>query len=183
MREILFAFWFFLPAGLANAAPVLANRLVGYNKWNAPLDFGLSWRDKQLFGANKTWRGLVAGMILALITIAVQRACYNQSEWVREISYLNYDVINIWKLGVLFGTGSLLGDAVESFFKRQVGVAPGHAWFPFDQIDYIIGGLIFSLPVIRLSVSSYLWIIIVWFGMHLLVSYLSFLLKLKSRPI
>ncbi len=81
------------------------------------------------------------------------------------------------------GAGSLIGDSVESFFKRQAAVLPGKSWFPFDQIDYIIGASLASMLVIRLQFKMYVWILLVWFLIHLLFSYLGYLLKFKNTPI
>ena len=61
MSNFWFALWFFLPAGLANGAPVIANKVPLINKWITPLDFGKTWGGKRIFGSNKTWRGLVVG--------------------------------------------------------------------------------------------------------------------------
>ena len=40
--------------------------------------------------------------------------------------------------------GALLGDVIESFFKRRVGKDRGQDWIPFDQLDFLVGALIFS---------------------------------------
>jgi CDP-2,3-bis-(O-geranylgeranyl)-sn-glycerol synthase len=39
--------------------------------------------------------------------------------------------------------GALAGDAVKSFFKRQIGIAPGHRWLGPDQLDFIVGACAF----------------------------------------
>jgi CDP-2,3-bis-(O-geranylgeranyl)-sn-glycerol synthase len=41
--------------------------------------------------------------------------------------------------------GALLGDVIESFFKRRIGKDRGQDWIPFDQLDFLIGALTFSL--------------------------------------
>ena len=40
--------------------------------------------------------------------------------------------------------GALLGDIIESFFKRRIGKKRGEDWIPFDQIDFILGVFFFS---------------------------------------
>jgi CDP-diglyceride synthetase len=65
-------FWFFLPAGIANMSPVLANKIPGINQWKTPLDFGKSWRGKRIFGNNKTWRGLIFGTLIASLVGLIQ---------------------------------------------------------------------------------------------------------------
>lgn len=183
IKEILFALWFFLPAGLANAAPVFANLIPILNRWNTPLDFGLSWRGKRLFGKNKTWRGLVCGMAIGSLVAILQRYGYNHLEFVQDITYLNYSAIGVGLLGAMLGGGALLGDAVESFFKRQFGVPSGQMWFPFDQIDYIVGGLLVSIVALRLPLFRYGLIFLTWFIVHLLAGVVAFALRLKDRPI
>lgn len=184
MELILFALWIFLPGGYANAIPVFTAHAPFLKHWDTPLDFGKTWRGKPLFGKHKTWRGLFSGIVIAILTLLLQQYCYNSFEFIREISRdVDYSTLNILVLGTLFGAGTLLGDAIESFFKRQASIAPGSSWFPFDQIDYIIGGLLAISLVIRLSVSEYAAILILWFSMHLLFSFLGYKVGLKDKPI
>lgn len=184
MNHIWFAIWFFLPAGLANASPVFATRIKLLNFLYKPLDFGAKFRGKRIFGENKTWLGLVFGIIVGFFVIWLQRYGYNHSEWIRTISLnVNYSESKIILLGPLMGFGALAGDAAESFFKRQVGVKPGSTWFPFDQLDYILGGLILSLPIVILKWYEYLLIIAIWILIHLISSYVGYLTRLKAKPI
>lgn len=180
---ILAAIWFFLPAGLANAAPVFAAKLPGPKWLKTPLDLGKSWRGKRLLGDNKTWRGLVAGILIATLVIALQKYYFTHNLWVLEHSWFDYRPGIIWLLGPLFGLGALLGDAIESFFKRQRAVKPGQPWFPFDQIDYILGGLLASRFIVALPFSNYLWVLGTYFGLHLITVYVGYLLGFRERPI
>ena len=41
------------------------------------------------------------------------------------------------------GLGAGVGDAVKSFFKRRVGIAPGSSWLFFDQLDFFVGAYAF----------------------------------------
>jgi CDP-2,3-bis-(O-geranylgeranyl)-sn-glycerol synthase len=176
--------WFFLPAGLANASPVLANRINFLNILYKPLDLGLKIRGRRVFGDNKTWLGLIFAVLVGFIVISLQRCGYNHFEWIRNISgTINYNSLKVLWLGPLLGFGALAGDAIESFFKRQIGIKPGHTWFPFDQVDYILGALIFSLVIVTLSGFDYVLIIIIWVLIHLLSSYIGFLIGWKSKPI
>jgi len=50
-----------------NGAPILAARLLG-RRWNAPVDGGFRWPDGgRVFGAAKTWRGLLAGLLAGVL--------------------------------------------------------------------------------------------------------------------
>ena len=79
--------------------------------------------------------------------------------------------------------GALGGDAIESFFKRRVGIAPGHGWFPFDQTDYIIGAAIASIPFVSLSLLQYIALVFFWLAASLAASAIGYLLGLKERPL
>lgn len=184
LKDILLALWFFAPAGIANASPIFVAKMPWLRQWKTPMDMGRSWRGKRLFGANKTWRGLVVGVVAATLILGLQQYLVGHYEWARELTaQIDYQALPLFILGPLFGLGALLGDAIESFFKRQHGVAPGHSWFPFDQIDYIIGGAILTFPIARLTWWQYAWVIVLWLLLHLIASYIGYLLKLKDRPI
>lgn len=174
MNSFWFAFWFFLPAGLANMAPILINKIPIINRWDTPLDFGKNWQGKVIFGNNKTWRGLLFGTLVgAFAGLLIYPHLFLQGQT------LYWSAL----LGGLLGFGALAGDSIESFFKRRVGKLPGEVWFPFDQTDYIIGGLLMSLFVVHLPLASYLITLVSYFILHLLSSYIGYMLKLKDKPI
>jgi CDP-2,3-bis-(O-geranylgeranyl)-sn-glycerol synthase len=184
INDILFALWFFLPAGVANVTPILAVKVPLLKAWNTPLDLGRSFKGKRLLGDHKTWRGIVSGVIMGTLFAGFQGYLFDQSVWVQSISQsVNYDSASILLLGFLLSLGALGGDALKSLLKRQLSVKSGESWFPFDQLDYIVGGLILSALVVQIPVINYLWILILWFGLHLLFSYIGYLLKLKDSPI
>lgn len=183
-KTILFALWFFAPAGMANVTPILVAKLPWLQKFEAPIDFGLTYRGKRVFGAHKTWRGLIAGVVMATATLALQQYLVANFAWAQSLTaQVDYQQLPTLILGPLFGLGALAGDAIESFFKRQRNIPPGHGWFPFDQTDYIIGGAIATMPFVQLSILQYAWLILLWLLIHILASYLGFLVGLKERPI
>jgi CDP-2,3-bis-(O-geranylgeranyl)-sn-glycerol synthase len=183
MEQAILALWFFLPVGIANSAPVFAKAIPSLKALEYPMDFHQMFRSKRVFGSHKTFRGLFAGIIVSISVVLFQQYIYTQSSWIRQMIEIDYTQINPVLFGTLCALGALLGDAIESFFKRQIGVKPGKTWFPFDQLDYIIGGMFFTALYRLLPVTVYLWIIIIWFGMHLLFTWLGYVVGLKDSPI
>ncbi len=168
------AFWFFLPAGFANMAPILAAKAPGLRRWDTPMDFGRSWRDIRILGNHKTWRGLISGTIFAAFI-----------GWV-QYRFIGNSPESLWFILLATGAmgfGALLGDAIKSFVKRRRNIPSGNAWIPFDQVDFIIGGLIFASLFIRPSISQIIMIFILYFGLHITVSYLGYLTGFKKKPI
>lgn len=175
MEFIFNALIFFLPAGLANMAPVFAVYIPGLKSWRTPMDFGLSWRGLRLFGDNKTWRGLAFGTLVGGLTNIILHDLI--------ISSPEDNLWYVFAAGCALGCGALVGDAIESFFKRRRGLKPGDSWFPCDQLDYIIGGLIFVYPLVPVPPLLMLAIAVIYFGLHLITSYIGYLLGLKPQPI
>jgi CDP-2,3-bis-(O-geranylgeranyl)-sn-glycerol synthase len=181
---LLFALWFLLPAAAANVAPILSTKLPGLSHWNAPLDGNKKFCGKHIFGPHKTWRGIVSGMVVATIVFGLEHLLISYYGWAQLlIKGVNYHHLPVLILGPLFGLGALGGDAIESFFKRQNNIPSGYSWIPYDQLDYVVGGILVTLPFVILSALQYVWIIAVWFVMHLLASYVGWLIHLKERPI
>ena len=184
-RDLLFVLWVFTPAGIANMTPILAAKVPALRRWTAPIDGGRSFRGKRIFGNHKTWRGLVTGMVVATLILGLQQVLVANVEWFDWVSKgFSYDFA-IWQtllMGSLFAVGALGGDALKSFFKRQLGVAPGHSWPPFDQIDYVLGGAIAIAPFLRFTLLEYVLLVVVWGGISLFASWLGYLTRFKESP-
>jgi CDP-2,3-bis-(O-geranylgeranyl)-sn-glycerol synthase len=184
LKDLFFTLWFFLPAGVANMMPIFVAQVSVLKPYDAPLDFGKTFRGKRVFGSHKTWRGLAAGIIFSTITLGIQQLLVHHSGWLQSwTSRVDYAQLPTLVLGPLFAVGALGGDAIESFFKRQRSIAPGHGWFPFDQIDYIIGAAIASVPFVSLSTMQYLALIAMWLAIHVGASTIGYFIGVKERPI
>lgn len=106
--KILILLW------LVNFAPPFAACLLG-ERWNAPADFGFSFRGGQpLFGAHKTLRGLAAGILAG----AVAGCILGFGLWV----------------GLAVGIFSMGGDLFSSFLKRRLRFSCGKTTPGLDQV-------------------------------------------------
>lgn len=184
MAEVLIGLWFFVPVGFANMAPIVASKIPWLAQFTAPIDMGRTFRGRRILGANKTWRGLFAGIIVATLTFWLQQAIAGQSAWLHnfpgDIAYADLSTI---LFGVLFGIGTLGGDAAKSFVKRQMDVEPGKPWPFFDQIGEILGAIIVTLPFVIFNWWIYIWVVVLWIVIDLGASMLSYLAGWKERPL
>lgn len=98
----------------ANGAPILLAWSLG-QRWNWPLDGGLVLGDgRRLLGESATLRGLVVA-VLATAVLA--------------------DLIGLGAgMGALIGLLAMVGDALSSFVKRRLALAPGDKATGLDQI-------------------------------------------------
>ncbi len=174
---ILGVLYLFIPAYVANMMPVIVKKIPFLNY---PLDFGIKHDNKRLLGDNKTWRGFLFGVASSTVAFALQKYFYTIgfTRW----AVIPYDQASI-TIGFLMGFGALLGDATESFIKRKIGYDPGKPCFPWDQIDFMIGALLFTVPLwINVWQSTLLAVIIIILG-DVIVQKTAFLLKLKDDPL
>ncbi len=176
---ILKALWFFLPGGLANMAPVIFKKI---NFLDYPIDFGKQINGKPILGSHKTFRGYFFGILLALIGAWVQKLLFVQFDFIKDITILPYDELSPWLIGFLMGFGALFGDSVKSFLKRQVEIKAGDKFIPWDQIDFIIGFLLFTSILYIPPASIVLSIILAVPLLHILVNYLGYYIKLQDSP-
>jgi len=141
---ILQALWIIIPAYVANASAVLVGG-------GTPIDFGKNWRDgKRILGDGKTWRGLISGTFIGMTAGfgLVVAASYIESSEYSFLHLTNFEGFPLM-FPIIFSIcfGALLGDIIESFFKRRIGKDRGDDWVPFDQIDFILGVLFFSFVI------------------------------------
>ena len=183
LQDLFTALWFFLPAGLANMFPVFAAKLPVLKNWDYPMDFNLQFRGQRVLGSHKTIRGLITGVVIGIIIVGLQKELYlNWAPSLRSILAVNYTQINFVYLGALLGFGAIFGDAVKSFFKRQLNIPSGETWMFFDQIDYILGGIVFTYWYAPLSLEQYIYLTVLYFGLHMLTTVIGYLIGLKEKP-
>lgn len=128
-------FWWmvfiFLPAGIANGSASLS-RKIPFPK--LPIN-------EKLFGSNKTWRGFIFGFIGSIACVELL--------WFLDvgglIQYRAMSPLTLIRFSFLSSFGALGGDLLKSYFKRKKGIGPGVSWFPFDQIDWILGANVLLL--------------------------------------
>ena len=167
---ILQAFWIIIPVYVANASAVIVGG-------GTPIDFGKTWGDgKRILGDGKTWRGLLSGTFLGMTAgfgLVVAATYINTSEY----GFLHLNDFQRFPLMIplIFSLcfGALLGDMIESFFKRRIGKDRGENWILFDQLDFIIGALFFCFLMSSLlhliGITTTNWFIKSLFPWHILV--------------
>lgn len=181
--ELLQIVWFFWPAAMANMAPVFANNIRSLAWLNIPLDGGKYFRGKRIFGDHKTVRGLLAGWVLASVTIMLQYWLFKNFTSVRNFTLYDYDQLNLFLLSISLGIGALVGDAIKSFFKRRAHIAPGQNWFPFDQIDFAIGSLFLAQWLVDISWRTVILGILLALIFHPIGNIIGWTLRLKANPL
>jgi CDP-2,3-bis-(O-geranylgeranyl)-sn-glycerol synthase len=132
-----------------------------------PLDLGKKFFDgKPIFGKNKTLRGFFFGLAIGIMVGLV------------EIGLFGYPLL----FSVFSPLGALMGDLAGAFLKRRLGIAPGGLLPIIDQVDFVVGAILFSLPLTMMSWDLALAVIIITPPIHLFTNFLAYKLKLKNNP-
>jgi len=164
-----------LPAYFANMAPVMVRRI---SLFAFPIDFNKKINNKPILGGHKTFRGLVFGIIFAVAVAYIQFLLYSNG-FFKNISFIGYES---WPLfGLLMGFGALTGDLIKSFFKRRLGIRPGARFIPFDQTDFVVGALVFIMPVFSLTLKIFIVSLLLSFVLHIIVNHIAFYLRIRNE--
>jgi CDP-2,3-bis-(O-geranylgeranyl)-sn-glycerol synthase len=154
---------FIFPAYCANATPVLAG---GGTK----MDFGKNFYDgKRVFGNNKTFRGFFFGWSIGFVVGIVEGF---------TLGFQNYSIV----FSLLIPLGALLGDLAGAFIKRRIGIAPGGLLPIVDQVDFVVGAIVLSIPLTIVSWQLAVTVLLITPPIHLFANFLAYKMKLKRHP-
>jgi CDP-2,3-bis-(O-geranylgeranyl)-sn-glycerol synthase len=131
------AFWFLLPAYIANPMAVVFGG-------GTPMDFGRTFRDgHRLLGDGKTWGGFAGGIASGFVVgLILQRLGSAVSPL---LSFGDWP--NVLGILILLPLGSLLGDVLGAFVKRRFALERGAKAPGLDQADFLIGTFLVLLLV------------------------------------
>ena len=130
---------------VANGVPQIVRTLLG-SRWNYPVDGGLVLKDHyRLFGDSKTWRGVMAALIVTPL--------------------VSLSLLMSWQIGLFVASGAMAGDLLSSFIKRRLGKVSSAKATVLDQVpEAIIPALlvysVFHFPLLISCVAALLFVLL-----------------------
>ena len=79
------------------------------------------------------------------------------------------------------GFGSMVGDAIGSFIKRQLDIKPGKRLLFVDQLDFIVGALYFMAFVHHPGWNGMGIILGITFVLHIIVKHVGYYLGVNKE--
>jgi CDP-2,3-bis-(O-geranylgeranyl)-sn-glycerol synthase len=156
-----YSIYFMLPAYLSNVSALTFGG-------GTPLDLGRSLKDgRRILGDGVTWRGTIIGPIVGTTIGTLQ-------------GIVAGDIIFGATLGLSLGGGAIIGDACGSFIKRRIKIERGRPAPIMDQLDFVVGALLFASLVVNISFNMIILIIIVTVFLHLGANTIAYLLGMKD---
>ena len=161
LNDLLIAIYVAVPAYVANSTPVVLGG-------GAPIDRGREFVDgRRLLGTNKTVKGFAYGLLFGSVAALAE-----------AILFRNYLLV---LAGILASLGALLGDLFGAFLKRRLDILPGHPLPVVDQLDFILGALVLTSPLLNVTMGAVLILVIATVPIHLLSNVVAYMLRLKKR--
>lgn len=177
---VLGAVYFMLPAYISN----LSGLAFGGGK---PIDGGKNYKDgRRLIGNGVTWKGFMNGTILGTCVGVLLGII---GTYFGDLSALTGGIIDLHVYGSVFGGlilgflmafGALFGDLVGSFIKRRMGLQSGQPAPFMDQLDFVLGALVFALLMVRISWGLFVIIVLLSLILHLGANTIAYLLGIKD---
>ncbi len=165
---------FAVPILVSNAVPAILGG--GY-----PIDAYKNFFDgKRILGDHKTILGLVSGIFSGFLSGVII--------WVLSGDFMlsQYGSLGFhypfW-IGILMGWGCNFGDLFGSFVKRRLNLESGSSLPVFDQMGYILFGLLWSWIAFR-TLPWVFWLSLLVLAplIHITANRLAYLLKIKDVP-
>jgi len=127
-----------------------------------PIDFGFKLGKNHLFGVNKNWRGALCYIFGGTLVTLVLHYAEPSQPWIAQV-FSNDPLV----LGFSICSAYVLGELVNSFMKRRLGIAPGSQGNLFQRfIDTTDGGIASGL------------VFLVWFKVPIAVLLITMVLSL-----
>ena len=161
MNDFLIAIYIAIPTYVANSTPVLLGS-------GTPIDRGKKFVDgRTILGTNKTVKGFTYGFLLGSVAALAEAVLFE-----------NYLLV---LAGIVASLGALLGDLFGAFVKRRLDISPGHPLPVVDQLDFILGAVLLTSPVLNVTWGAVLILVIATLPIHLLSNAIAYMLRLKKR--
>lgn len=147
---------------IANGTPILARWLLG-DSFKLAVDFGQKLPDKKrLFGASKTWRGVISALLVTSV-----------AAWIFSYSL---------QTGLLVAIYAISGDLFSSFIKRRLSMKPSSMAPLLDQVPESLFPALMMQQVFNLDTLAVIPLVLTFVIIELMLSHILYRWGLRERP-
>lgn len=157
---------YIIPLYITNAMPILLHG-------KKPLDFGLKFKGNRILGKGKSILGTLSAFLGGVVSSLILIYFFPK---------ILVIIPNYFLLAMILSIGAILGDLVESFFKRRFNLKSGAQLLFWDQLDFIIGGLLISLLVRVPEIEIIIILLLITVFIHLFSNNIAYKIGLKKVP-
>jgi hypothetical protein len=153
-----------------------------------PVDGGRSFRGQRLFGANKTYRGIVAVGLGTAIGFWLRAMLQVGMTSNLEAEWLSRPGGGPLLFGFTVGAAAMAAELPNSFVKRQLGIRPGAAgsgalgvvFYLLDQVDMLLGVWLVLVFAVAVTPALILWSLAFLFIIHQVLTVGGYVLGMRT---
>ena len=155
-------------------------------RFSQPIDRGVLFLGKPLFGPNKTWRGFVVLIPCVTALFTLQGLLLGQNvEGIWLLTHTQWLILGFFSV-----LAYSLGELPNSFIKRRLGIGPGEApasvlgrkvALIVDQLDSIVAALLMIGLLVPTDGFFWVWSVTIGGVLHYGFNILLYAVGLKSR--
>ena len=188
MREFVAVSYLFSPLLLGLTAHGVCIKFNWLTPLSRPIDRGRKFLGRRIFGANKTYRGVVAVGLGTALGFLLQAALLHRFPLFRGIELFDYTTRKALWLGFAVGAAAMLSELPNSFIKRRLGISPGEAvggyltlvFYALDQIDLLVGAWLVLALAVEVTLARVIWSAVFLFITHQIITTLGYMLGMRA---
>ena len=173
--ELIGALWLLIPAWAANGWPPMA-------RGKRPIDGGrMLWDGRRIFGDSKTIEGFALGVGMGTFYGAIESYLFpgfNAYAGMWGVTLPGMSLL----VGFMLAFGALVGDLAGAFIKRRLGMPPGADAPGLDQLNFIVGAIIFAAVFTPISIPMAAIMLVLTPVVHRAVCIIGHALRFKKVP-
>lgn len=121
MHNLTQIFSLTLPLLIPGLVLILVLKLRLFRNMDIPLDLGLSLNEKRIFGDNKTFKGMIIMILVAICVCYILNLGYRSGYTFINSIFLLHPIL----LGSIYSFSYILGELINSYIKRQMNILSG----------------------------------------------------------
>ena len=169
------ALWLLIPAYAANGWPPLAHGRMAIDRGRTMAD------GRRIFGGSKTIEGFVVGVAAGTFYGIIESYLYPGFNLYASMFGVSLPLMTPF-IGFMIAFGALVGDLGGAFIKRRLGMPSGSDAPGLDQLNFIVGAIIFSFAFTRITIPMAIIMLLLTPLIHRFVCIIGHALKFKKVP-
>ncbi|MBS4012909.1 MAG: CDP-archaeol synthase [Bacteroidetes bacterium] len=154
---------------------------------NYPLDFYKKIGNKRIFGNSKTFRGLLAMVILSVPSTYLLYWLTKNYESIYSLNIINFETFSPLVIGIAYGLGYVIAELPNSFAKRISGIEEGKPGKYYnvmiDQADSPIGCMLALWAFSDMNIMFFIAGTFFYLALHMFFNVLLYSIGLRKNPL
>ncbi len=178
---------FAIPPTIAAILHMIVVKFNLFSRLNYPLDFYRKAGGKRIFGNSKTFRGLLAMVVLSIPATYFLHWLTVNYQSISSLNIIDFETYSPALVGIAYGLGYVIAELPNSFAKRMLGIdegKPGKFYnVMIDQADSPVGCMLALIIFSDMNLLFFIAGTFFYLGLHMFFNVLLFSVGLRKNPL